>query len=194
MIFLNDYFLPFKKDAEHKVCGAFCLVHSPNYRQRMADARKKGGHGKSRAARMEKPMPSHLRPVYNLLAQARVQVHQGDLSLQQASAMSSVAGAMVRVLTTGELEKRVRSLGEQTATGQTGITRWVCGAGSTGWKSSGAPRAALSAGAGSAGAACFIFVAEDEPPPASCRYCVHQTLRFTLKQSEQAFQQKEDRP
>ncbi|MBM3943365.1 MAG: hypothetical protein FJ316_10685 [SAR202 cluster bacterium] len=90
--------------------GTFCLAHSPAYQERMAEARKKGGHGKSRANRAEKLMPAHLRPVYNLLAQALIQVFQGGLAPQQASAMAALAGAMVKVLTAGELEDRLRTL------------------------------------------------------------------------------------
>jgi hypothetical protein len=92
------------------VDGTYCLAHSPSYKGKVAEARTRGGRNKSRAARMEKLMPIHLRPVYNLLAKAFVETYQGSLSPQQASALSSIAGTMVRVLTAGEMEARLRDL------------------------------------------------------------------------------------
>ncbi len=102
------------------VDGTYCLAHSPSYRERVAEARTKGGHNKSRSARIEKLMPIHLRPVYNLLAKALVETYQGTLTTQQASALSSIAGAMVRVLTAGELEARLRDLETSVSTRRQG--------------------------------------------------------------------------
>ena len=94
-----------------------CLSHSPVYKERMAAARKKGGRNKSRSARVEKLMPRRLRPVFNLLARAMVETYEGGLDPRQANAMSSLAGAMVRVLVGGEIEERVRRLEEQAGHG-----------------------------------------------------------------------------
>ncbi len=58
-------------------------------------------------------MPRRLRPVFNLLARAMVETYEGGLDPRQANAMSSLAGAMVRVLVGGEIEERVRRLEEQ---------------------------------------------------------------------------------
>ena len=38
------------------------------------------------------------------------EVHDGELDPRQAQAMASLAGALVRVITSGELEERLRSL------------------------------------------------------------------------------------
>jgi hypothetical protein len=52
-----------------------------------------------------------------LLTQAFVDVYNGSLPPQQASAMASLAGALVRVLTAGEIEERLRSLEDQAVQG-----------------------------------------------------------------------------
>ncbi len=54
--------------------------------------------------------PVALRPVFESLRDALGEVHQGELDPRVATAMASLAGAMVRVVTSGELEERVRAL------------------------------------------------------------------------------------
>ncbi|MFC1972596.1 hypothetical protein ACFLVE_04250 [Chloroflexota bacterium] len=49
-------------------------------------------------------------PVYDKLENALEEVHGGKLESKQAQAMASLARAMVAVLTSGELEERVRGL------------------------------------------------------------------------------------
>ena len=73
-----------------------------------------GGYGRSRAARAQKLLPSRLRPVATLLEKALQQVHDGALPPGVAQAMASLAGALVRVISSGELEERVRTLEERT--------------------------------------------------------------------------------
>ena len=63
-------------------------------------------------------MPRRLRPVFNLLARAMVETYEGQLNPRQANAMSSLAGAMVRTLTAGEMEERLRVLEERAARGE----------------------------------------------------------------------------
>jgi hypothetical protein len=55
-------------------------------------------------------MPPRLVNVYDRLEAALEQAHKGELNPRVATAMASLAGAMVRVLTAGELEERVRRL------------------------------------------------------------------------------------
>ena len=59
-----------------------------------------------------------LRPVFERLKDALVEVHQGKLDPRVATAMASLAGAMVRVLTSGELEERVWALEGEDKRGQ----------------------------------------------------------------------------
>ena len=65
-------------------------------------------------------MPPRLVPVWDLLEAALGQVHRGELDARQAQAMASLAGAMVRVLTAGEVEERVRRLEEREKASQDG--------------------------------------------------------------------------
>jgi len=50
--------------------------------------------------------------VYDALETALDEVHKGALEPRVGGAMAALAGAMVRVLTSGELEERVRRLEE----------------------------------------------------------------------------------
>lgn len=84
----------------------FCIGHTPS----AAEARRKGGLATSKAARASKLMPSRLRPVAALLENALEEVYSGSLEPRKATAMASIAGALVRVMTSGELEERVRAL------------------------------------------------------------------------------------
>ncbi len=93
--------------------GGFCMAHDPALANKRREAARLGGKGKARIARLGKLVPPRLIAVYDHLEEALGQVHKGELSPQQATAMASLAGAMVRVLTSGELEERVRRLEER---------------------------------------------------------------------------------
>jgi hypothetical protein len=64
----------------------------------------KGGRNSSRASRLEKLMPNRLRPTFELLETAINDVFAGRLDPRQASAMASLAGAMVKVIKASEEE------------------------------------------------------------------------------------------
>ena len=84
----------------------FCIGHSPHAQE----ARRKGGYATSRAARASKLLPVRLRPIADILESALSEVHLGELRPQQAQAMASLAGALVKVIQSGELEERLRNL------------------------------------------------------------------------------------
>ena len=79
------------------------------------EARRKGGHAKSRAERAGKLLPARLQPMVSLLEDALGEVHRGELDPRAASAMASLAGALVRAMTAGELEERLRALEDRGA-------------------------------------------------------------------------------
>ena len=54
--------------------------------------------------------PARLQPMVSLLEDALGEVHRGELDPRAASAMASLAGALVRTITAGELEERLRAL------------------------------------------------------------------------------------
>lgn len=92
---------------------AYCLMHDPSRAVQLREARVLGGHNSARAARLQRLGPPALAPVYELLAQALVEVHDGTLDPRQGAAMAAIASAMVKVLTAGEMEARLRELEER---------------------------------------------------------------------------------
>ena len=86
--------------------SGYCIRHAPGAQ----DARRKGGHAASRAERAGKLLPARLQPMVSLLEDALGEVHRGELDPRAASAMASLAGALVRAMTAGELEERLRAL------------------------------------------------------------------------------------
>jgi len=91
--------------------SGYCIGHDPG----ALDARRKGGHAKSRAERAGKLLPARLQPVVSLLEDAFDEVHRGKLDPRAASVMASLAGALVRAITAGELEERLRALEDRGA-------------------------------------------------------------------------------
>ena len=91
-----------------------CWAHSPARRAERAAARAKGGARKSNAARLSKLVPATLRPVLATLLAALDEVHGGGagptITPAQASAMASLAGAIVKVYGIGHLEERLAAL------------------------------------------------------------------------------------
>ena len=84
----------------------YCIGHDPG----ALEARRKGGRKSSRAERAAKLLPTRLQPMVSLLEDALGEVHRGELDPRAASAMASLAGALVRTITAGELEERLRAL------------------------------------------------------------------------------------
>ena len=91
--------------------SGYCIGHDPG----AMEARRKGGHAKSRAERTAKLLPARLQPKVSLLEDALGGVHRGELDPRAASAMASLAGALVRAMTAGELEERLRALEDRGA-------------------------------------------------------------------------------
>ena len=86
----------------------------------MTAARARGGRNKGRTARLDRLVPGSLKPVLAALIAALHEVHGEDgqpptLSPAQASAMASLAGAVVKVYQVAELEQRVEALEVATA-------------------------------------------------------------------------------
>ena len=73
------------------------------------EARRKGGHATSGTERAGELPPARLQPVVSILEGALGEVHRGELDPRE-SAMASLAGALVRAMTAGELEERLRVL------------------------------------------------------------------------------------
>ena len=91
--------------------SGYCIGHDPG----ALEARRKGGHATSRAERAGKLLPARLQPMVSLLEDALGEVHRGELDPHAASAMASLAGVLVRTITAGELEERLRTLEDRGA-------------------------------------------------------------------------------
>ncbi len=93
--------------------GSHCFAHDP---ERAADrdaARRKGGRNSSRVARIHGLLPPRLMPLFDQLEQALADVLSGELDPRQATAAAAVGRAMVAVLTSGELEDRLRKIEQE---------------------------------------------------------------------------------
>ncbi len=84
--------------------SGYCFAHDPATKDKREAARVKGGENSSRVARLEKLLPSRLRPTFDRLEAAMKEVHEGRLDPRRATAMASVAGAMVKIIKAGEEE------------------------------------------------------------------------------------------
>ncbi len=84
--------------------SGYCFAHDPATKDKREAARVKGGENSSHAARLEKLLPSRLRPTFDRLEAAMKEVYEGRLDPRRATAMASVAGAMVKIIKAGEEE------------------------------------------------------------------------------------------
>ncbi len=57
-----------------------------------------------------KLLPARLGPVADRLENVLIEVHEGRLDPRQAQAMASVAGMLLKIVSTAEIEQRLRAL------------------------------------------------------------------------------------
>lgn len=84
--------------------SGYCFAHDPATKDQREAGRVKGGKNSSHTARLEKLLPSRLRPTFDRLDAAMKEVQEGRLDPRRATAMASLAGAMVKVIKAGEGE------------------------------------------------------------------------------------------
>jgi hypothetical protein len=94
--------------------SGWCFTHDPDRANERQQARERGGSESSNVARLRKHLtPSQLGPLFSRLQEAVEQLHTGQLSPGRASAMASLARAMVAVLRAGEMEERIQAIEER---------------------------------------------------------------------------------
>src|SRR5215211_1125881 len=77
--------------------SGLCHLHDPDRQASVLTARRQGGRNKSRVARVEKLIPASLRPVLTTLLEVLDETRRGAMDPKVASALASVAGAIVKV-------------------------------------------------------------------------------------------------
>ena len=88
--------------------SGFCIGHGPG-----ADAaRRQGGRATALGERAGRLLPARLRPVSDLLTRALTEVHEGQITPSQATALSSLSTAILRLYQAADLEERLRALEE----------------------------------------------------------------------------------
>lgn len=94
--------------------SGYCFGHDPALAAARAKGRSAGGKGRGVGARLRRAVPADLRDVLVRLVDALEQTHDGTIEPRVASAMGSLAGAIVRVYEVGELALRVEKLESET--------------------------------------------------------------------------------
>lgn len=94
----------------YAMADGYCFSHSPELEEKRLEARTKGGRNSAKSVRLRGLVPPRLVSVYDKLEAALSEVHSGELASKQATAMAAIARAMVAVITSGELEERMRKL------------------------------------------------------------------------------------
>lgn len=86
-----------------------CSLHG----ERAKEIQAKGGRSKRLDHQLERRLPTSLKPVLALLAQALEETHGGKLAPSQAQAIASLSSAMVRCMEMGVLQERIEALEEK---------------------------------------------------------------------------------
>jgi len=88
----------------------YCWGHDPTLTEKRREKRAKGGANKATISRLGKRMPATLRPVLDTLYGALTGLEDGTTDPKTATAMASVAGAIMRLYEGSELEGRLATL------------------------------------------------------------------------------------
>ncbi len=94
--------------------SGFCFAHDDALRQARSAGNTQGGRNKATATRLDKIVPATLKPVLSKLLTAMDDTCDGTMEARQATALASLAGAVVRVYELAALEERLNRLEEQT--------------------------------------------------------------------------------
>jgi hypothetical protein len=113
--------------------SGYCPAHDPVLTEKVRDARRAGGHGKSRSARAAKLLPDDLLVLDQVLDSAIAGIYRGSLVSAQGQAIASLTGAKIRLRELAlrikeqiELEDRIQRL--EAILRDTGNTRFSNGA------------------------------------------------------------------
>ena len=101
-----------------------CFAHAPGRASERAEARRRGGAGRSSIARLERRRSVRLGTVLSRLESALDGVESGKLTPAQGGAIAALSRALVAVYEISELEGRLATLEAQQPEGWTGRAAW----------------------------------------------------------------------
>lgn len=93
----------------------YCLRHDPELAKQRDAWNLKGGQNRSNAVRAEKRMPGTLRETLDMLYRTLEGLESGAVPASRATAIASVARAVVAVFEMGEMELRLSEIEKQLA-------------------------------------------------------------------------------
>jgi hypothetical protein len=106
-----------KKDGEHCMVQAledgYCFAHSPALTEKRKEASKRGGVNSSKAERLKRLTVSRFTPVSDMLQSVLEELNAKKMDPKTAQAIANVSRVLITVLTSGELDERVRVLEEK---------------------------------------------------------------------------------
>ena len=92
------------------LADGLCFAHSPLTADKRRAAARQGGRNHANVVRLQGLVPPRLLTVYTRLETALAEVHSGELDPRAGTAMAALGRALVAVLTSGEIEDRLRTL------------------------------------------------------------------------------------
>ncbi len=114
------------KTTRGKACSAqawragLCRWHHPGLEVERAAWRERGGRNRSTASRAARRLPKELSDVKTSLLRALANVEDGSLEPQRATAMATLAKAVLAVDERGDLETRLATLEQAVSTSTKG--------------------------------------------------------------------------
>lgn len=90
--------------------GDYCLKHDPTLGNERREWSSAGGKGRSNVSRASKRLPEDLKGTLEVLYRALSGLESGDVEATRATAIASVARAIVTVYEVAELELRLQQI------------------------------------------------------------------------------------
>jgi hypothetical protein len=95
--------------------GGLCFIHSPAFTEKRKAGRLKGGVNSSKAARLQRLMPSRFGRVNNMLESVLQELYSKKIDTRTAQAIANVSRALVAVMSECETEERLCRMEEKIA-------------------------------------------------------------------------------
>ena len=90
--------------------SGFCFAHDPDLQEARAIGASLGGQNRATVARVTRLVPKDMQGVLQTLLTAFEETYSGAMEPKRATALASLAGAVVRLYEVAELEQRLERL------------------------------------------------------------------------------------